>query len=365
MDSKDKFCNIKPSIEQKMGRNLHNQKNHPIEIIKKLIYKYFDSLENYNFKKYDTLSPIVSTSDNFDKLLIPKDHPCRKRSDTYYVNNDTVLRTQTSAHQNELFAQGVTSYLVAGDVYRKDEIDKSHYPVFHQMEGVSVVSNGVDVEEELFRVLDGLVEFLFPNCEYRRNDDYFPFTEPSYEYEVKYKGEWLEILGCGITHQEILNNNNLKGKYWAFGLGLERLCMVLFNIPDIRYMWTTDNKFLDQFRSGEVIEFKPYSKLDAVTRDVSFWLSTEEVQTNGDGFEWSALNDFYEYIREITDDLVEQVKLMDKFYNKKKDLYSHTFRVTFKPVSDMKNPAVLKKLCDTIMSKWRSEIEDKFKVTLR
>jgi phenylalanyl-tRNA synthetase alpha chain len=135
MENRTEYSNIGPSIEAKIGRNLHNKKNHPIEIIKRKIYEYFNELDGYDFAKFDDLPPYVNVSDNFDKLLIPKDHPARSRSDTYYINKDTVLRTQTSAHQNELLAQGHQNFLVTGDVYRKDEIDKSHYPVFHQMEG--------------------------------------------------------------------------------------------------------------------------------------------------------------------------------------------------------------------------------------
>ena len=103
---KTDYSNIPASIEGKIGKCLHNQKNHPIEIIKNKLYEFFDELSkegDYNFKKYDNLPPFVSIDDNFDKLLIPKDHPARGKSDTYYVNENTVLRTHTSAHQNQLF----------------------------------------------------------------------------------------------------------------------------------------------------------------------------------------------------------------------------------------------------------------------
>ena len=126
--------NITPSIQAKIGRNLHNQKNHPLEIIKSKIYEFFSE----DFGKFDDFNPIVNIEDNFDKLLIEKDHPSRGMSDTYYVDENKVLRTHTSAHQNELMESGHRKFLVTGDVYRKDEIDSSHYPVFHQMEGVWV-----------------------------------------------------------------------------------------------------------------------------------------------------------------------------------------------------------------------------------
>jgi phenylalanyl-tRNA synthetase alpha chain len=119
--------NLPASILNKMGRNLHNVSNHPIEILKRHIYEYFDKLSRYNFNKFDGLNPIVSIEDNFDKLLIPSDHPARSKSDTYYVDDKTVLRTPTSAHQNQLLLQGFRSFLVTGDVYRKDEIDRLPY----------------------------------------------------------------------------------------------------------------------------------------------------------------------------------------------------------------------------------------------
>jgi len=174
-------------------------------------------------------------------------------------------------------AKNAGNFLVVGDVYRKDEINRSHYPVFHQMEGVGMVPDGKDPSKELIRVLNGLVEYLFPGCEYRVNSDYFPFTDPSFEYEVKFNGEWLEILGCGEIHSKILENNKLNKKGWAFGLGLERLAMILFGIQDIRLFWSTDNKFLDQFSEGKMTTFVPFSNVDPMILDVSFWISNCEI----------------------------------------------------------------------------------------
>ena len=134
------FNNIPSSIEQKINRKLHNLKNHPIEIIKNIIYKYLTNIRQFDI--FDNLDPFVSIEDNFDKLLIPKNHPARSKSDTYYQNENIVLRTHTSAHQNELLSKGHLNFLVSGDVYRKDEIDSHHYPIFHQMECVMVFKKG-------------------------------------------------------------------------------------------------------------------------------------------------------------------------------------------------------------------------------
>ena len=165
-------------------------------------------------------------------------------------------------------------------MYRRDEIDSSHYPAFHQLEGVKLFDE-VDMEgaselkgedwiassecetiaADLKGVLEGLMDHLFGETEKKWSDDYFPFTEPSYELEIKYQGEWLEVLGCGVMHEEVLEMaGRSERRGWAFGLGLERLAMILFGIPDIRLFWTDDVRFTSQFTEGNIIKFEPYSK---------------------------------------------------------------------------------------------------------
>ncbi len=308
--------NITVGITNRMNKNLHNKSNHPLEIIKLKIQSFFGE----SFYKFDTLNPVVTVMENFDKLLIPKDHPARATSDTYYVDKDSVLRTHTSAHQNELLSKGYTKFLVTGDVYRKDEIDSSHYPVFHQMEGVCVMDGGVDAKEELLKTLEGLVNHLFPGCEYRVNDDYFPFTNPSFEIEVKFRDKWLEILGGGVMQPEILANCGLEGKSaWAFGLGLERLAMILFNIPDIRYFWTEDERFIKQFESGDIVQFEEYSKYPPCFKDISFWLNEDY-----------NYNNFCEIVRECGGDIIEQIELIDDFTNSKTEKTSHCYRISYR-----------------------------------
>src|SRR5579859_6083403 len=215
-----------------------------------MIYDVFEG-----FDVFDTLDPVVHVYNNFDSLRIPEDHPSRRPSDTYYVDDEHVLRTHTSAHQTDLLGSMHQKFLVTGDVYRKDDIDASHYPVFHQMEGVCITENP---DEELKKVITGLIAKLFPGKEFRLKSDYFPFTNPSYEVEVKFNDSWLEVLGCGVIHPEVIENTSetnpsLAGKTgWAFGLGLERLAMILFEIPDIRLFWSEDSRFLSQFEEGKI-----------------------------------------------------------------------------------------------------------------
>ena len=287
------------------------------------------------------MNPVVTIKQNFDDLLFTKDHPGRNRTDTYYIDQDHVLRTHTSAHQSEaLSSLSSQGYLLTADVYRRDEIDPTHYPVFHQMEGIRTFSlanlekeiavdqfppmqdipikpigqenpiqsphspEAVDrVGRHLRQSLQGLMMDLFgsdPNLKIRWIDGYFPFTSPSWEMEVFFNGQWLELCGCGIIQQDILNQNNCQDSIgWAFGLGLERIAMVLFNIPDIRLFWSKDQRFLSQFKDGQITSFVPFSKYPVCYKDVSFWCPKEFHE-----------NDFHEVVRMVAGDLAEQVKLV-------------------------------------------------------
>lgn len=360
---------IPQNIKNKLNLKLHLQPNHPISIIKNAIYDYF--LHKYpNLSTHDDLPNVVTVQSNFDDLLIPPDHPSRCTSDTYYVG-ENVLRSQTSAHQCELLNRGLRNFLVSGDVYRKDTIDRSHYNVFHQMEGVFIIENSTHqdiflAETKLKEVLSGLVQYLFPGCEYRYNQDYFPFTEPSFEIEIKFEGKWLEILGCGVIHRTILNRLNINEIGFAFGLGLERMCMILFEINDIRLFWTESARFTNQFDKSmdfRTIKFKPYSKLDPISRDISFYIPESQIETQT--FEWKTINNFFDLVRDVCGDNVENVELFDKFHNKKTNKYSHTFRLVFSPNSDLTNSAEFSKSTNELMDKLGACILEKLDVEPR
>ena len=304
------------------------QKNHPLNIIKGTIERHFNSADepSRQFKVFDDLDPAVPVKHCFDDLLIPPDHVSRSPSDTYYLDDSTCLRTHTSAHQSTLIKSGVQRFLCTGDVYRRDEIDKCHYPIFHQMEGVKMFPPDTPrqlIEDDLKESLSGMAASLFGDVEMRWEDSYFPFTEPSFELEILFNGEWLEVLGSGVVRQEIVRNagkGEMKG--WAFGLGLERLAMVLFGIPDIRLFWSSDRRFLEQFESGGIVKFKPYSKYPAVCRDISFWTGDKVFHQN----------DLYEVVRGVCveEDLVEKVELIDEFTHPKTGKVSNCFRVTYR-----------------------------------
>ncbi len=131
-----------------------------------------------------------------------------------------------------------------------------------------------------------MAKHLFGNVEMRWKEDYFPFTEPSFELEVLFNGNWLEVLGCGVIHDEVMaSSGREKEMGWAFGLGLERLAMVLFGIPDIRLFWSSDERFLKQFRAGLITTFVPYSKYPLCYKDVSFWLPATGKYHSNDAYE--------------------------------------------------------------------------------
>ncbi|PNH06170.1 Phenylalanine--tRNA ligase, chloroplastic/mitochondrial [Tetrabaena socialis] len=354
--------NVSDYIYEKMGMDLHRQPSHPIGIIKQAIYDFFEARNPGMFKTFDDRYPIVTTRANFDEVLVPADHISRSPNDTYYVDASTVLRCHTSAHQAETLRSGQPAFLVTGDVYRRDSIDATHYPVFHQMEGVRVFSEpewvaaGVPgaqlAEKDLKDALEGLAKHLFGEVECRWIDAYFPFTEPSFELEIFFKGKWLEVLGCGVMEQVILDGNYKPGhKAWAFGLGLERLAMVLFDVPDIRLFWSNDDRFLKQFRAGDLsARFKPYSKFPSCYKDMAFWVSPQFSENN-----------LCELVRNIGGDLVEEVTCIDTFTNKKTGKTSNCYRIVYRSMERSLTDEEINALQDDV----RKQVAEVLKVELR
>ncbi|CAH2057152.1 unnamed protein product, partial [Iphiclides podalirius] len=228
-----------------------------------------------------------------------EDHPSRAKSDCYYINNKTLLRAHMTAHQIELLCSGLDNFLMIGDVYRRDEIDSTHFPVFHQVDAVRsqrkeqlladhpdlelfeatfdphTFKNSISdpmkqschtleatklMEAQLKNHLIGLVKILFgENIKHRWVNAYFPFTHPSWELEIYYEKNWLEVLGCGIC------------------------------INDISF-WLPPNLTIDNFTS----------------------------------------NDFYDLVRNVGGDIIEQVKLKDKFVHPKSKKHSLCYSIVYR-----------------------------------
>lgn len=296
--------NVTDHIQEMTKRMLLHKQQHPLCLLKTAIEGYFKSF----VITYPTY-PVVTVQANFDDLLIPEDHPSRSLKDTFYTDEDHVLRTHTSAHQTENLRAGHKQFLVLGDCYRRDTIDATHYPVFHQLEGIKVEKNWSreEAEVELKMTIEYFLKYLLPEIEDMRwTDSYFPFTDPSFELEILYRGDWLEILGCGLVQKKILENCGLGDhEGWAFGFGLERLAMVRYKIPDIRLFWTEDERFLGQFEGKtwhDDFVFESYSVHPPCNKDISFWCGPQFHE-----------NDLMAIIREHGGDLVEEVKLLDEF----------------------------------------------------
>jgi len=343
-------CNVTPTIASKVGANLHRRPWHPLGILQDQIVDSF-----HQFQLYNDLSPIVSTVDNFDALGFPEDHVSRSASDTYYLDRETVLRTHTSVHQIQLLREH-DQFLVAGDVYRRDEIDRSHYPVFHQMEGVKLYDASTSenvIVQDLKEGLESLAMKLFgSSIDMKWEESYFPFTNPSFELEIRFENEWLEVLGCGVIHPEILKRaGRTDYKGYAFGLGLERWAMILFQIPDIRLFWTQDTRFHDQFADGGIVKFQPYSKYPPCYKDMSFWVPEE-------GF---AANDLNEVVRDVAGDLVEEVRLLDEFTNPKTGKSSLCYRIVYRSMDRSLTNAEI----DELQSNVRQKSEQNLNIELR
>ena len=190
---------------------------------------------------------------NFDALNTPDWHPARYESDTIYLNSDleTLLRTQTSTVQIRHMEQNDPPvYIVApGRVFRSDQLDATHSPVFHQLEGLAIDKN------LSFTDLKGTLEyftkeFFGENIETKFIPHFFPFTEPSAEVLVKWNdGSWLEILGCGMVDPNVLENVGYSKDYkgFAWGVGIERLAMLRYKIDHIKNFYENDIRFLEQF----------------------------------------------------------------------------------------------------------------------
>ncbi|VEU22279.1 DEKNAAC103296 [Brettanomyces naardenensis] len=419
----DSWTNATPQILNLVGRDLYKDPNHPVGILKSLVENRFNGLD-YTF--YDDFNPVVSTYENFDVLGFPADHPGRSVHDSYYLNSKYLLRTHTSAHEHQCFKRCHTpGYFITGDVYRRDEIDRTHYPVFHQMEGarqwvrsdyksneellekiqadldatpkssgIIVTDVGHDpvenpkqdymseretdlIGQHLKRTIEVVVsevfnaakiaakeagskeEYLNEPLKIRWVEAYFPWTSPSWEIEVWWKGEWLECCGCGLVREQVFKNSG-KGSDtigWAFGIGLDRIAMLLFDIPDIRLFWTQDARFRDQFREGKISLFSPYSKYPGSIRDISFWLPKE---SDGEFKELHA-NDLMEAVRANAGDLAESVKLIDEFVHPKTGRKSQCYRVNYQSMDrNVTNEEV-----NRVHDKTREELVEKFGLELR
>jgi phenylalanyl-tRNA synthetase alpha chain len=200
---------------------------------------------------------------NFEALNIPKNHPARSEQDTFYINDDVVLRTQTSPVQIRVMEnqKPPIKMIAPGKVYRSDSVDATHSPIFYQMEGL-VIDKGVTFAD-LKGTLELFAKKMFgENVKTKFRPHHFPFTEPSAEMDatcfvcggkgckVCKNSGWIELLGCGMVHPQVLRNCGIDPEVYsgfAFGFGVDRMVMLSYGIDDIRLLYESDMRFLDQF----------------------------------------------------------------------------------------------------------------------
>ena len=245
---------IKASIEQAAiditlpGKTSSIGNIHPLSITLNQIEKIFI---NAGFL-VDDGPEIEDEYHNFTALNIPGNHPARAMHDTFYFNNEYLLRTHTSPIQiRSMERDGVPIRVIApGKVYRRDS-DITHTPMFHQVEGL-VIDKDINFTHLKGILHDFINSFFNDEMSLRFRPSYFPFTEPSAEVDLlSNDGQWLEILGCGMVHPKVLDNlgiDNKKYSGYAFGMGVERLTMLKYGIKDIRLFYENDLSFLSQFK---------------------------------------------------------------------------------------------------------------------
>lgn len=191
---------------------------------------------------------------NFGALNIPADHPARDMHDTFWLSDGNLLRTHTSPVQIRAMESRPPPIraVAIGRVFRHEEIDATHENTFHQIEGF-YVDREVSVGHMVYVLRTLLEKVLGEKVDVRLRPSYFPFVEPGFEMDVRFKGKWMELLGCGLVHPKVLRAGGIDPDEWsgfAFGLGVDRLVMLRHQVEDIRHLMSGDLRFLSQFGEG-------------------------------------------------------------------------------------------------------------------
>lgn len=310
---------------------------------------------------------IIPYDISFDIFNFPANHPARRPSDTYFVDENHILRTHTTVMwyyhlslpkvKRKIQKGEPVGALSYGKVYRKDEIDRQHMNVFHQMDGwylcrredhVITISDLQEVLTEIARTIFG------KDIEYRFNADDFPYTNPSIEMEIRISERWIEVLGAGVVRNVVLKNLGVDPEEyngWAFGFGLERLAITSMDLPDIRLLWSQDERVKKQLKLGN--KYVEVSKFPPIVRDISFVVNKSFVPNN-----------YFDLIRDFGGNLVEEVRLLDKYSNLEKfgpDKLSYTYRIVYRS----NDRTLLSSEADAIQEKIYSETARQFKAELR
>src|SRR3989339_668952 len=312
--------------------DLSKKEGSPVKIL-------FDQIINSpKFADFDLVDfpKIVTVEQCFDLLNMPQDHPARKETDTYYLDDAHILRTHTTAFWSfylkdpevlkRLETEGEIKAISKGIVFRKDEIDKNHFPAFHQIDGLLICRKNKKIVDQnvLKEAQVDLAKSAFgENIEYKFIEDNFPYTVESLEMDIMFNGQWLEVNGAGLVNPIVLEKFGLDPEIyngWAFGFG-DRLAMIKMEIPDIRILWSQDPRITSQFKDINS-KYKEVSKYPETSRDISFIIDKN-----------INLNNYYEIVRDFAENLIEEVKLVDSYEDDAKfgaDKKSYTFRIVYR-----------------------------------
>lgn len=278
---------------------------------------------------------IIPANILFDLFNMPEGHPARSKSDTYYIDDENVLRTHDTVFwyyylnhpeiKKRIANKETLGAVCFGKVYRKDEIDSRHMNVFHQFGGLYIAPDDKQTitPVDLKNTLSEVAKSIFgENTEFRFYDHNFPYTDPSFEMEAFINEQWIEMLGSGMARKSVLSNFGLEGYHgWAFGFGLERLAIASMSLPDIRLLWSDDERVKKQLVLGQ--KFQEVSKYPPVVRDISFVVPKSFVP-----------NDYFDLIREtVGEEMIEEVKLLDEYENDTKfgsDKKSYAYRIIYR-----------------------------------
>ncbi|MEK7607600.1 MAG: hypothetical protein AAB484_01570 [Patescibacteria group bacterium] len=302
------------------------------------LYEIVNKVRNMPlFRDFDNIiiPEIVPALVSFDLFNFAPNHPARNASDTYFVDEKNILRTHDTVMwyyylnlpeiKKKIIAKESLGVICYGKVYRKDEIDRKHMNIFHQMGGLYLVpDSGKKLTiDDLKSTLSLIVQMVFgKDVIYRFNVDTFPYTDPSLEVEVQINDQWIEILGGGMPRPLVLKNFGVIGYHgWAFGFGLERLAIISMELPDIRLLWSEDIRVKKQLRLGQ--KFKDVSKYPAIIRDISFVVNSSSFIPKN----------YFDLVRDVIRDLVEEMSLVDQYENIKKfgaGKKSYAYRITYR-----------------------------------
>ena len=331
---------------------------HPVN----MVIEKIKNASFFNGFDYVKIPEVVAEWETFDLFNFPENHVARRPSDSYFfqksedVKESILLRPHTSVMwyyhliewkwKEELEKKGEVKALSWGKVYRVDELDKTHHECFHQIDWLKIIEKSKEIinQDTLKNVLSSTIDAIFgDNIKYRFNEDQFPYTVDSLEVEVEYEWKWMEVLWAWVVHPTVLEKlwiDSEKYNGWAFGFGLERLVMALKKVSDIRILWSSDKRITAQW--WNLNPYKEVSNLPPVYKDISFIVpktkfvkDEKESEKSGD-IELINEADAFDIAgiaRDISWDLIEEVKIMDMYENDKKfgeEMKSVSIRITFR-----------------------------------